>query len=160
VRKSKYQLLHNFLYSCKQHEVSLSFKEVERLLGKPLPQSARANNSWWSNRRKGALQASSWLDAGYSVSRVDLENQTVTFSKSVSKCLLPLIGGIPMWDGIAVKSLRIHMGLNQSQFAEILGVRQQTISDWETGIYQPSRAMSKHISLIAESNAFKFEMAK
>ena len=61
-----------------------------------------------------------------------------------------------VWDGQAVLALRRHMGLNQAGLAEVLGVRQQTVSEWERGSYAPTRARSKHLSLIAEKAAFPF----
>jgi hypothetical protein len=38
--------------------------------------------------------------------------------------------------------------------AQVLGVRQQTISEWETGAYQPSRGRSRHLDLVAEQAGF------
>jgi len=38
------------------------------------------------------------------------------------------------WNADKVKALRDFLGLTQTQFAEELGVRQQTISEWEAGI--------------------------
>jgi DNA-binding transcriptional regulator YiaG len=56
-----------------------------------------------------------------------------------------------------VRALREHLGLNQEGLAEVLGVRQQTISEWETGVYAPSRASSKHLGLVAERADFGYE---
>ena len=42
------------------------------------------------------------------------------------------------------------MGMSQQEFADVLGVRQQTISEWERGVYAPSRSRSKHLNLVAE----------
>ena len=58
------------------------------------------------------------------------------------------------WDGGLVLALRSYLGMNQSELAEALGVRQQTISEWESGQYEPSRGRSKHLSLIAERSGF------
>jgi len=41
--------------------------------------------------------------------------------------------------------------------AEKLGTRQQTISEWETGMYQPRGASSTLLSIIAERAKFKYE---
>jgi DNA-binding transcriptional regulator YiaG len=46
------------------------------------------------------------------------------------------------------------MGLTQAQFAEELGVRQQTVSEWEQGLYAPTRATAKHLTLVAERAEF------
>jgi len=44
--------------------------------------------------------------------------------------------------------------------AEELGTRQQTISEWETGMYQPRGASAKLLTIIAERAKFKYEAAK
>ncbi len=46
------------------------------------------------------------------------------------------------------------MDLTQAEFAQTLGVRQATVSEWEAGIHLPSRATSKYISMIAEQANF------
>ena len=51
------------------------------------------------------------------------------------------------------------MGLTQSQLAEKLGVRQQTISEWETGMYQPRGASITLLSIIAERAKFEYQAA-
>ena len=60
------------------------------------------------------------------------------------------------WDGDSVQALRRHLGLTQSEFSEQLGTRQQTISEWETGMYQPRGASAKLLSIIAEKAKFKY----
>ena len=47
--------------------------------------------------------------------------------------------------------------MTQEQLAEELGVRQQTISEWETGAYRPRGASNKLLSLIADSADFAYE---
>ena len=56
-----------------------------------------------------------------------------------------------------IKALRQHMEASQGELADELGVRQQTISEWETGVYAPSRATSKHLGLVAEKAGFAYE---
>jgi DNA-binding transcriptional regulator YiaG len=48
------------------------------------------------------------------------------------------------------------MGLTQAEFAERLGVYQQTVSQWENAAYEPTLATSKYLSLIAEQAGFKY----
>ncbi|WP_422632161.1 DUF7662 domain-containing protein [Stenomitos frigidus] len=48
-------------------QVTLTFTEIEALLGEGLPLSARSKRGWWSNRSKGSLQATAWMSAGYLV---------------------------------------------------------------------------------------------
>lgn len=61
------------------------------------------------------------------------------------------------WDGASVQALRRHLGLTQIKFSEQLGTRQQTISEWETGMYRPRGASAKLLSMIAEKAKFKYD---
>jgi DNA-binding transcriptional regulator YiaG len=61
------------------------------------------------------------------------------------------------WDASRVRSLRGHMGLSQDALAEELGTRQQTVSEWETGRYQPRGASARLLSIIAERAGFEYE---
>ena len=61
------------------------------------------------------------------------------------------------WDSGRVRALREHLGLTQQQMADQLGTRQQTISEWETGMYQPRGASAKLLSIIAEQAKFKYD---
>ena len=61
------------------------------------------------------------------------------------------------WDSNRVRALRYHLGLTQSELAETLGTRQQTISEWETGMYRPRGTSSTLLSIIAERAEFKYK---
>jgi DNA-binding transcriptional regulator YiaG len=60
------------------------------------------------------------------------------------------------WDAAKVKALRDHMQLTQTAMSEELGVRQQTVSEWETGLYAPRGASAKLLSILAERAKFKY----
>ena len=47
------------------------------------------------------------------------------------------------------------MGLTQAQFAQQLGVRRQTVSEWENGAYDPDRSTAKFLGLIAKQSDFQ-----
>ena len=57
------------------------------------------------------------------------------------------------WDAQRVAALRARLGLSQAAFARRLGVRQQTVSEWETGRYAPRGASARLLSLVAEEVA-------
>jgi len=57
------------------------------------------------------------------------------------------------WTAEAVAELRRRLGLTQSAFARRLGVRQQTVSEWETGRYRPRGASARLLSILAEEVA-------
>jgi len=60
------------------------------------------------------------------------------------------------WDAKKVKALRQHMGLTQTELSQELGVRQQTVSEWECGQYQPRGPSAKLLSLVAERARFAY----
>lgn len=60
------------------------------------------------------------------------------------------------WDADAVRALRRHMALTQEQLADALGVRQQTVSEWETGVYQPRGASRRLLTMVAEDAGFTY----
>ena len=63
------------------------------------------------------------------------------------------------WDGRSVQALRRHLGLTQRELSERMGTRQQTISEWETGIYRPRGTSATLLSFIAEQAKFKYRAA-
>ncbi|MFC1933795.1 helix-turn-helix domain-containing protein [Chloroflexota bacterium] len=60
------------------------------------------------------------------------------------------------WDSKKIRALRSHLGLTQRELAESLGTRQQTISEWEIGLYKPRGASSTLLSIIAERAKFGY----
>ncbi len=56
----------------------------------------------------------------------------------------------PQWDSEHIRALRRHLGLTQRELADTLGTRQQTISEWEKGMYQPRGASATLLSIVAE----------
>ena len=60
------------------------------------------------------------------------------------------------WSGDSVRALRRHLGLSQQQLSEELGTRQQTISEWETGMYLPRGASRTLLNIIAERAGFEY----
>ena len=54
------------------------------------------------------------------------------------------------WEAGDVRQLRQTLGLSQYAFAAELGVRQQTVSDWETGAYAPRGASVTVLNMVAE----------
>ena len=63
----------------------------------------------------------------------------------------------PTWDAGQVRALRQHLGLSQRGLADELGTRQQTISEWETGLYQPRGTSARLLTLVAERAGFPYE---
>lgn len=60
------------------------------------------------------------------------------------------------WSKEEVRALRQHLKLTQARLAEELGTRQQTISEWETGMYRPRGASATLLSIVAERSGFTY----
>nr|WP_235071126.1 helix-turn-helix transcriptional regulator [Leptolyngbya sp. Heron Island J] len=134
----------------------LTFAEIETVLDDSLPVSALNKKNWWSNRDSAsALQAKAWVSAGYHVKTVDLTKQTAVFCKFQAAYNIQKKDGAVIWQQDAIKALRKHMSLTQAQFAQELGVRRQTVSEWENGVYDPDRSTTKFLELIAKQTKFQ-----
>lgn len=60
------------------------------------------------------------------------------------------------WNADTIRALREHLQLTQAQLADALGTRQQTISEWEVGMYKPRGGMARLLSLVAERAKFEY----
>jgi len=60
------------------------------------------------------------------------------------------------WDSELISALRRHLGLTQRELADTLGTRQQTISEWELGLYKPRGTSATLLSIVAERAKFKY----
>jgi len=57
------------------------------------------------------------------------------------------------WTAESIAALRATLGLSQAGFADEIGVRQQTVSEWETGRYTPRGASARLLTMLAEERA-------
>jgi DNA-binding transcriptional regulator YiaG len=64
--------------------------------------------------------------------------------------------GKRQWSKEQVRALRQYLNLTQARLAEELGTRQQTISEWETGMYRPRGASATLLSIVAERSGFAY----
>ena len=62
------------------------------------------------------------------------------------------------WDRERVRALRTHLGMTQQEMAGQLGTRQQTISEWETGLYRPRGTSNTLLNIVAERSSFKYRV--
>ena len=60
--------------------VTLSFGEIERIIGDELPPSAVRHREWWANQ-EGGSQAPHWRAAGFEVDGVNQPNRTVSYRR-------------------------------------------------------------------------------
>jgi len=61
------------------------------------------------------------------------------------------------WSREEIRALRQHLNLTQVKLSEELGTRQQTISEWEKGLYRPRGASATLLSIIAERSGFAYK---
>jgi hypothetical protein len=79
-RSSRYEPLRVYLAERSDPIIRLSFKEIEQIIGVPLPASARRHRPWWANQESGThVHARSWLDASRRTANVDMINGIVNF---------------------------------------------------------------------------------
>ena len=78
-RRSKYAPLYRFLDSLNVRRQGMSFSEIERILGLPLPRSARAHREWWANDASPFRQSWAWLEAGWETRDLDIGGESVWF---------------------------------------------------------------------------------
>jgi hypothetical protein len=80
-QRGKYAPLYNHLKKLRSKEWPATFKEIERILGFSLPDSARIHRPWWANQGEqgGHSHAFSWEMAGWKTSQVDMGGEKLTF---------------------------------------------------------------------------------
>jgi len=63
-----------------------------------------------------------------------------------------------VWTPERVQRLRAGLGLSQAELAARVGTRQQTISEWETGVRAPRRMSRRLLRMVAEASGL-YEVA-
>jgi hypothetical protein len=76
----KYRPLGDYLVRQSEVEAPLTFREIEKICGFDLPPSAYSHRAWWANSISHP-QACSWLNVGWRVGNVKVEEQTVSFMR-------------------------------------------------------------------------------
>lgn len=66
----------------KMSDIRVTFQDIETMLDEPLPSTAFAHESWWSNDYFDQPQSLTWLKAGWRVRDVDLTKKEVTFHRT------------------------------------------------------------------------------
>lgn len=77
---AKYNPLRDFLATYRASQVQLAFEQIENMLGCKLETAAYTFKSWWENDRRNP-QAIAWLESGWEVVDVNLQQRKVTFGQ-------------------------------------------------------------------------------
>lgn len=78
---SKYQPLGHYLAGRQASETPMSFAEIEKVIGVPLPPKSTQYPAWWSNNPSNNPMTKVWLDAGYRTERVDIGGGRLVFRR-------------------------------------------------------------------------------
>lgn len=79
---SKYEAIHWFLNARDGSRTRLSFSKIEDIIGKKLPKTAHSSATWWESRHDDSrAHIRAWEEAGWSVSTVNLDKKTVSFTR-------------------------------------------------------------------------------
>lgn len=78
---AKYDPLTSYLKANGASRLPMTFDEVAKVIGTPLPRSAYVHRPWWANEAVGHVHAKSWLNAGYETAQVDMEGKKLVFER-------------------------------------------------------------------------------
>lgn len=77
----KYEPLSEFLVTHPGDKIPMTFKEIEAILGAPLPKS-KQYAAWWSNNPSNNTMTQVWLDAGFTTEQVDTVGEKLVFRRN------------------------------------------------------------------------------
>jgi hypothetical protein len=78
-KPGKYQPLADWLAAYPGDAVTLTFAQVEAILGQPVPKAARSSAAWWLRPAPRARAAQPWRAAGWTVAQVNRQAWFVRF---------------------------------------------------------------------------------
>ena len=152
-RRHKYEALEDYLVrrQLSVHEITVSFKQIEKIIGDKLPNSAHTYSAWWANQTntKNRPQAKAWLDANFVVEGYTKEQMD------------RLYNGMPQREYTTIKSLVTRpkakidmkeMGFDNGDDAEVPQIMQIELEDAEGNKY--------YIDQAERFNAFEFNKFK
>ncbi len=94
---SKYESLGQFLKSRREGLVPMTFIEIEKIIGAPLPPSAHKHRPWWSNNGDNSALTRAWLEAGFKSEQVDMAAQRLVFRRVGPAKAAPRGGSHPLF---------------------------------------------------------------
>lgn len=61
--------------------IQITFDEIEKIIGRELPPSARKHRAWWANDSVGHRHSQQWLEAGWRRTYLNMSEERVTFAR-------------------------------------------------------------------------------
>ena len=82
-RESRYAPLAIWLQNQppEKNQLALSFSEIKEIIDGPLPETAYRHRAWWANDSMNHPQSQQWLEVGWRVASVNMNDQTVRFAR-------------------------------------------------------------------------------
>lgn len=108
----KYYKLKKYFSRHSESSITLTFSQIEKIIGFPLPASARRTTDCWYPRSKYNTLAEAWLTEGYSLFRLDIPHEKMTLHRNksgVSKLNIPDVILNEKLPDNAVYELETHM---------------------------------------------------
>ncbi len=78
--EKKYIPLAAYFEALMQDQITLTFSEIETIMGQPLPNASYLNKSWWMKTKPPLKHFTAWTDYGYHVTDIKL-GYHITFEK-------------------------------------------------------------------------------
>lgn len=79
----KYEPLQAHLVRKNGRAEMLTFEDIEKIIGKALPQSAVKHRAFWANdNQRHHPHARAWMGAGYRVAYIDRDQKVVRFERT------------------------------------------------------------------------------
>lgn len=82
--ESKYAPLASFLSRLpkSQERITLTFNQIETIIGNQLPGAAREHRSWWANDSTTHVQSGQWLKVNWRAVSINMTGETVVFARA------------------------------------------------------------------------------
>lgn len=81
---SKYEPLTRFLEGADGARLTLSFDQVENILGFSLPRSASHYPAWWANNPEGHSHSRAWIRAGWRTENLNVTARKIDFVRNAA----------------------------------------------------------------------------
>ena len=123
---SRYDRLKAFLHQRDEQRIPMTFADIEEVLGRSLPASARRHRAWWSNNPTNNVMTNAWLEAGYRTTDVDMAGERLVFERVMDEQVQDVVdnSSLPPLHGLMRGTLRLPSDEELIQPAE---------PDWQHG---------------------------